>query len=704
MFFLKRKKIISILSICSLLFFVVSCGSSDDDETTTSTYSITGGSGGGKVGAVGGAGGMFTVYLNAGSNKGDINVYNSGSANTTFTPSVNNVDFTVKFGAKVLDITSSTTVYTVAVGASAPTEDEYYILSGDDTIYLSDGDDSVQDETAYEGLHVKNGAVVTFEPSPTTYLVKLNFPSGGIFLESGTIAVQQDDVSTGDSLQITATEFYSKAGTSITTAGTETSINGGSVTITTTDGILYNGSSIITKGYNAATGDGGGGAGGNVTFASASHVENYGSITANGGTSSDSTGGSGASVTFTSAVVAISGHIYNSGYINTNGGNGKSTGGNGGVVSLTSDEDETYNSGSISAIGGNGTGAAGGTGASVTIISDGSALHSSGNITTSGGSTSIDNIDGSAGGDIIIKTIRTITDGGTINLSGVLNSKGGNATSADTSTGSGGASGHISISVVSFVEASDINLYGFALIDVSGGSAFKGGDGGDVSITIDGDTNTGNDLLNKATIKTNGGAATGDTGDGGTAGSVTLDSDMDSVVNTGKIYAMGGLSISSTSATIGRGGSVEITGEDNVTNTALIDVSGGDDTKGATVGQGNNAGEILLEANLFTLSNTGQLIANGGDGTADGGDAGVIIVRSTAGDVYNSSNISSNGGDGDTTGGNGNCILLYPKTGGQNFGNTGTLSASGGVVGGTDGHIYEEDTWVLGDGTGCTAP
>lgn len=64
--------------------------------------------------------------------------------------------------------------------------------------------------------------------------------------------------------------------------------------------------------------------------------------------------------------------------------------------------------------------------------------------------------------------------------------------------------------------------------------------------------------------------------------------------------------------------------------------------------------------------------------------------------MYNSANIESDGGDGDTTGGNGNCVAVYPVDDTQDFGDTGTHSVDGGIIGGTDGDIHDYTTVSVG--------
>lgn len=201
----------------------------------------------------------------------------------------------------------------------------------------------------------------------------------------------------------------------------------------------------------------------------------------------------------------------------------------------------------------------------------------------------------------------------------------------------------------------------------AGNGTTDGGSGGDVSIS--GELVT----YNTAPFITSGG--TGSSGNGGSAGYITLYSNYGSNYNSGALSAIGG------SGTVNgrRGGSIYLYSDNlgDVRNSGNLSTNGG----GGGTGPGGNAGAVEIYAYSGTVITSGNITNRGGDSeSANGGDGGRFEVytsysdgwnigdRIPPGDILISGNIDLGGGNGNTlttgsgNGGNGGYVQVrqYP--------------------------------------------
>ncbi len=251
---------------------------------------------------------------------------------------------------------------------------------------------------------------------------------------------------------------------------------------------------------------------------------------------------------------------------------------------------------------------------------------------------------------------------------GAINSVGGTATTASTSGGNNG--GNVTLSTEYG------NLYNAGPITTSGGP-FKGGNGGDVLFNI---IHQGN-LRNTHTIMTTGGTAVDSTGSlpSGTAGNISFNVAMGSIINLGDLIADGGEETGKIgNATGGNGGKIAFTIEGSTSGDSAISsgdlvVSGNISAKGGAGPIGGKGGSVsaTLSVNAGSYETSSQEIifygyteinANGGAGFPSGGIGGAISFSNgdsgdydafASGGVVNYANISAKGGSGNNAGGNG---------------------------------------------------
>ncbi len=217
------------------------------------------------------------------------------------------------------------------------------------------------------------------------------------------------------------------------------------------------------------------------------------------------------------------------------------------------------------------------------------------------------------------------------------------------------------------------------------------GDGSDstgqdmVSVSFSGD------VLMEGTIQPallNSAAGTPDSTHPGDSGSLELWAHNIFITSTGQVLARGG---DSSTDRGGHGGAIYLganrspSGGGFLKNEGLVDASGGDTT--ALGYDGGNAGVVLFDSG-GKLVNTGQVLANGGQG--DKGGLGANIGINARSHLYNLADLSAVGGLGiNGTGGSGGSVELYSNRG--EVCNEGDLSAWGGTGttgGGGGGSIY----------------
>ncbi|MCW8840383.1 MAG: hypothetical protein OQK96_05355, partial [Gammaproteobacteria bacterium] len=588
-------------------------------------------------------------------------------------------------------------------------------------VKLSDNDDTAAD-TAYTGLSVAEGATLTID--------NVNSYSSIYFAND---VINAGTITWGDheSMGVIASDNAITNGGVIDNSGAAAGDDSGYVW-------LY-GNAIANGGtINAAGADGGefGGDGGDVMLYGIAGVVNDGDINV--------VGGHGDAETFTIAyggdggeIVLYGGHAENVSNLDVSGGDGDSPGWGGslflaamGVEELV----EVNNSGNIKANPGIGESAAnGGVVALYGLYAD---ITNSGDIDVSGGYggygmtgsmmmswygsvVSNANIDASGGifaegeyggnGGMIGFQSYSYYDPASITVSGNLNVSGGDG---DSFAGRGGQ-----IQVINYAagEGSGVAMLGYKKIDGHGGDGmFPGSGGGAMMASIGFDAYVGGPLENHANIDVRGGSAHGDiassetSGSGGYGGVVMMASYHDTagtpdtamtLPNSGSIDASGGTVVNAGSFSAAEGGWIEMEGTAGISNSGKLMANGGDDigdSESASYGGlGGEVGVYTGEGD-FNAKNSATIQVNGGDGTFAGGHGGFAGVGGW-GSVSNSGNIYADGGNASTNivasfGGDGGEVeVVHIMAGEENFSNSGTLSANGGagVTEGADGVITQ---------------
>jgi len=793
-FIFRRNKLVIAMGLALVGSAMSGCSSDDDSDTDTdSTASITikanGGLGGNADNAYGGDGGEL-ILINDGST-GGVEMRKTGKASANFTSP--NIPQTTNLGSNPLNVTSDLTLSTPiaytqyadaaaialiagtryvgtdnvlrssAGGAninyaadtavadnsfyrnnSAPNElyqaigddtaadlaaaDMAYLRSGNSTIYQTDADDTTADPS-YSGLSVAENTTLTLSDNQGC---DSNIYVSNDIVNDGTITAENNDCS----LRINSGHIYFGNGT-ITTAGTETSVDGGELYLYANQGIDNKGT-LTASGYTSADGDGGDGGevflhangyilnsgsmlstggdglnnagdGGEVNshpFDRPTYIENTGIMNANGGNHTGdggeiSNGGSGGSL-YMYAYVAT--NIRANSTMTANGGNG-GNGGSGGSIELNSQDSAGFvaNATDLNANGGNGSTSNGGSGGRIDINGYSSSdVYSSGNLSAVGGNTTDPSSNAGSGGDIdIYASYNGNQATGNIEVSGNLNVSGGNAN--ETGEGNGGNGGDVRLYSYSYnVENSDarIALLGYDQIDVNGGDGANGGsaqgngDNGDSAVYVVTDTqyvSSGNykagPIANDIPINAMGGntVATGTSyGQGGDGGEVAMEfwydytptnSDI-TITNTATINVSGGDSYDNVDNGIGsgNGGGIDFEGYNDVTNSGMLTANAGEGGTNS-FSNGNNGGYVDFSSNEGDVANTGTITVNGSEAIDNGGDGGSVDFSSGSGDVSNSAAIAANGDEADGNGGDGGSVVFSSESGKTS--NTASITANG---------------------------
>jgi hypothetical protein len=635
--------------------------------------------------------------------------------NASFTPTA----AAPNLGANPVNITANKTIpLDPLFPGGDPGAGEPYMLSGDPSLYISDGNGNPADDITATGLSVAAGATLTLPLNFGGTTAELDFSDD--VANNGTITTLDVNPTQRGGLVLSFFSYY--GGSAIDTSGTVPGQSGGDIALWTAAFVpnagFYNRGAINTAG--AADAGGTGGNGGSVEIAAWEPFENSGPITTAGGDGGAGDGGVGGYVDIMSGV----GHLYNSGAINSTGGDGTASGGWGGDVSMISATagetgGELRNSAAVSAAGGKGAGGSGGDGGYIALVALSADLFNNAALNSAGGDTSEATSGGGWGGDIIVASAPgSITAGpaGNLLLAGNIDSSGGNALA--TGSGNGGDGGIVVVGVDASGSFSGITglpppttqrlaLFSHGNIDTSGGSGNQGGDGGYVDVANDGERwdaglpgfvdDVGGDVTNQAAITTRGGSVAAGASTtpawGGFGGEVYLYGDIDTTVtnpaaervtNSGGIDTSGGDSLALTLDSGPNAGIIDLYTTNDVTNTGALTGNGGSDAvddDNLATGFGHGAsGNFYLEAITATATNSGVINANGGDGEAQGGDgAGEVYLGVEQ--VVNSAHISVRGGDADTAlagsfGGDGGDIWMDDA---DTPDNTGTLDVSGGA-------------------------
>ena len=595
-------------------------------------------SGGSSTSGTGGDGGY--VYIDT--YGGSVKVLKSGTVDTVITVPTYTPNFGTDPAAHA--VVSAGTTTTVLLD-----DDDFpgrFCMStgGNPYIYIGDGNGTCGDaaDVLATGL--------TVETDATLVLADYGYWGGygELWLDNdlvikGTI---RTDASSG--LYIEASTIDVESSGKIVTSATTTDSSAGELYLGYGNGMTKQ---IINQGTIEAKGLGNG-SGGYIYFEPDDLVVNTGTIDASGGDSTvdGSAGGSGG-VSGELDVYVDYGDFYSSGIVRVNGGKGAASGGDnnadfwnwsnnyGNSYSMyietalydnTNRNGDIFISGTWEANGGEGVEGMGGYGGyiylqtnalgTITINADMSAKTGNGAGTGSYWGAYTYGIDIYQNFDTYGNGFTLPATAGKISIAGKYDLRGG---SGDLG---GGSAGYLQVygnNYTADVPGADIELIGFAAMDLNGGEGTSGGSASGQAFelfTYNTSSYPAGPITNEANIDARGGKATLAGNTGGTGGYVEIQ--------------VGGL-----------GDTSEV-----ITNTGDIDISGGEgDNGGAAYGSG--AGDALYVAAVH-VTNSGALTAKGGNGATAGGNGGNITLTSTdaATPTTNAGSLNAAGGTG-TAGG-----------------------------------------------------
>lgn len=407
-------------------------------------------------------------------------------------------------------------------------------------------------------------------------------------------------------------------------------------------GTFHNSGALLAKGGDSTDSNGGSGGTGGYIYIDVNDLvasTNTSTIDASGGKSDFGSGGSGGELD----VFVRYGDFHSSGTVRMNGGKGATSGGDteawaqywndgySAYISAASNGPSGSGKGTIlisgiwEANGGDGNDGSGGHGGYIYLETNSlGAVTINASVSIRGGDGA--GVNSSGGGtyglDIYTSYGSSDTESpGKMSIAGSYDLRGGSGAE------SGGYGGYLSIYNMRYNASgitSDVELVGFAAIDLSGGNGANGGSASSNAFQLHtyspGGIPSGS-ITNEANITARGGKATGTGGTGGAGGYVEM--------VTGE---------PSDSTTI-------------ITNSGDIDISGGTGDNGGG-GYGGGFGDALrLQA--YHVSNSGDLTVKGGTGTTTGGNGGNITLMSTDyanTATTNSGTLSVAGGSGATAG------------------------------------------------------
>lgn len=670
---------ILLLIAASLTLFACGNNSSGSSTTTvivgTNTINLQGGKAFVNVANRGGNGGGISI-----DSFSDVKINSNGKVTTTFA---------VPTAAPVLGDhpgTAFTGTKKVKLSGTDP------IVAGD--LFVNPDELGLYEQTASGPIQVTGLTV----PAGATLILPANFAGdnrAAIKLDysmeiDGTLTVVGTGTSlyieTGDSDGIPALLKVSSSG-KVLTEGT------GSI-------YLFSWGMLINQGAIDSSGSAGQTAG-FVELESFGFLYNTGTVTARGGSNGGGTGGNGNSI----GMMTFNGSLFTNGGLDNSGGDGSTGGGDGGQMILSSgggvplsglDIDasvgRTLVGGTLTSNGGNATNSGnGGSGANfyainpaIPIPSNGIVLESnqsgqllvSARINSKGGAASgAANNTGGNGGDLVLfqgfgqiidNDVATegIKFGATVNLSG------GTAGLDETSSSAnliGGHGGIIRISngfapnayppILKNTKTSGlpiVELVGYVSINLSGGDAGYGGDGGTCLVFTHSPKIS--DLVYPAPGINSSVPITAKGGDGNLAHDAALN------YRGGRggtvVWAVGGIP-----------GNPDNAFQDKISlldNKGAINVSGGDGDFG-----GDGMGLAFYG---YALKNTGAISARGGKGTTQGGNGAAVLELLATNTMSNTAAIATTGGSGVTGGNGGNNVYLVAKV----LTNSGAISANGG--------------------------
>lgn len=663
----KNWKFIALGSAAVCMFGLAGCGSDNDNSAPAGVYKLNLAGGSGGTGD-GGAGENFYVY-----SSGDVKFSRAGSVDAKFTIPT----YAQNFGNQKYTVTTDTTVL---LDPADPTG--LYMLQYNYNLYLGDGDGNLGDDPVITGLQVNAGKTIKF---PENWLGSYSYVwFDNAVVVDGTVTVTSEGDSLyfecGSLMQISAT---GKVTTATTTAGTNSGFLNvyGEVAINT--GIV---SSDAAAGANANE----------VELYGDVFVFNAGILSANGGNDAAGNGYNAADVSLYSYYAGL----FNSGTLSANGGNGgNGVGGSAGSIYIAGADGGymggTTISGTLVAKGGNGTaGNSGGKGGYIQVYNHaGRDLKINASFFSPGGAGTGAGANGGDGGGLYISQESAEYDyeyggyapAGDIYITGNIDLSGGNGAAV------GGNAGYFNIYNNNYTsdhikDVATLNLVGFNGINVSGGNstASNGGSAGYVEIyassshqSLDVDLGGGAVYVDvPVTAKGGNGAMTGGFY-GGTGGWVEYESGYYDSPGTYTLKNHAPIDVTGGTGDFGGdAGGVYFYGLDLMENTGNITANGGNGTTQGGVGADWSV-EMYSTLNLL---NSGAILASGGSGET-GGQGGYYISMYAGGQMTNSGQIKANGGNGTNDGGSGGEVDLFSQT--RPTANSGQLNVAKGTGGTT---------------------
>ena len=553
------------------------------------------------------------------------------------------------------------------------------------------------DSTRITGLSIAEGKTLTLDNGNST--LYLYFPND--LQNDGSITIEED----AGAGAVGAVRLYlnNYIGTgNIDLAGKVIGQNGGDLRIYAN--LVKNAGTINTSGHDGDDTQQAGSAG-HVRLQTLTLTENTGSILAKGGSSTGARTDSGDYVNFYSQRDSV-----NTGIIDTSSGsgvNGSSTY-SAGSVNLYANN-LLLNTGDITADGSDSilndaktAGGRGGQGGYINFdISGGEGgegatyemprLVNTGNVQANGGDSVFDGYTAGEGGNISFDVEESYygdqiqTTPAVLAVSGNLKAEGGRAiTNTDSDDNTAGDGGQIYIDHYS-QSASELATYivGYASIDASGGDALLAGDGGNINIYTQSNSQeddavsfapappidiTTNLIANAGTVAYSETlTSTPSAGNGGEV-SVGIYTEHSSLQKKLTLNLEGDISANASNVKNGNSnyaGYINIVGPQEVMVRSDIGLNGGNETGTENYNEGGEGGYISMRSENSNVNYKGDISAMGGAGQNEGGDGGYFMVQSaTASKVSGSINLA--GGDAsatevegdDTYGGNGGFLRV----------------------------------------------
>jgi hypothetical protein len=387
------------------------------------------------------------------------------------------------FGTNPLVVTNE--VFVGSLTEFEPTPGSVYMLKGQDSLLVSDGNGTAGDEPPVTGVHVEPGGVLVFPHNEihgdSRSRVEVTL-SHDIVNDGEITTLELANFDRGDLVLSTTGGRYMGRG-DVVNHGVRPGQSGGDVWVLV-EGDSINEGSWLTYGAESANG-------GRIIFGASPLDENPDCVLFNTGRF-DASGGDAAAggvADFGGSANEIDLNagvgVFNSGDMVAVGGDGIQSGGNGGWILFVSARGDIRNAGNLIADAGQGEAQVGGDGGTVFLVARGGELRTSGRLSAQGGAASGDSRGGD-GGSIRLGSTATSeavfppAPGSSVLVSGDLLIGGGDGLK------SGGRGGALLVQVSNPTPGHDvqqrISLRGYSLVDGSGGDGLLAGEGGELTI------------------------------------------------------------------------------------------------------------------------------------------------------------------------------------------------------------------------------